>query len=205
MIKLIYKINSVTNRSEQNEKELFKELNLEYIKDEDFKWVPAIKDHPINDQFIVGLIDGDGSFFITFHPDFFLRPGFNISQNRTKKRLLDKVLEFFKCGEVQTESDTLIKYRITNFKEIFPPGIPVERILAQLIPFCDKYRFYTLKRDHYRIFREVCMIKGNREERLISLDDKFKIIDLAYNMNKEGTLRKMTKEEYIKAYFPESY
>lgn len=195
MIKLIYKINAVTNRDEQKERELFEELELNYIEDKYFNWDYEIKDYPINDQFLIGLIEGDGSFFITFHRDLFMRPGFNISQSSTEKVLLDKVEKYLGCGEVQEESETVIKYRINNFDEI----------IAHLIPFMDKYQLYTKKRDHYTIFKKVCMIKGNRDDRIISLEDKFKIVDLAYNMNKGGAKRKMTKEEYIRTYFPEAY
>lgn len=49
------------------------------------------------------------------------------------------------------------------------------------------------------------MIKLERDERIISLDDKFRIVMLAYNMNKGGSMRKMTREEYIKTNFPQSY
>ena len=91
MIKLIYKINTVTNRDEAGERALFKLLKMDYIEDKDFKWTYIYKDYPINDQFLVGLIEGDGSFFITFHPNLVMRPGFNISQHSLEKDMLEKV------------------------------------------------------------------------------------------------------------------
>ena len=60
----------------------------------------------------------------------------------------------------------------------------------------DKYRLHTNKQQHYNIFKEVGeMIKENRHK---SEEDFNKIIELAYNMNKEGKRRRLTKEEYLK-------
>lgn len=56
-----------------------------------------------------------------------------------------------------------------------------------------------MKKEHYLIFKKVCEIKNQT----INLSDKEKlyIIDIAYNMNKEGRGRHLTKDEYIKKYF----
>ena len=61
----------------------------------------------------------------------------------------------------------------------------------------DKYRLHTNKQQHQGyIFNSVGeMIKENRHK---SEEDFNKIIELAYNMNKEGKRRRLTKEEYLK-------
>lgn len=63
IIKLAYNMNTVTNRKEEGEKQL-----LEYIGETSEIEVakPIIKHYPIEDQFIVGFIDGDGSFHLSF-------------------------------------------------------------------------------------------------------------------------------------------
>lgn len=136
MIKLIFKINTVTNRSEDDERALFAFLKMNYIEDKDFKWTYVNKDYPINDQFLMGLIEGDGSFFISFHPDLVMRPGFNITQHRLEKDMLEKVRVYLNCGGVKDDSETIIKYRIDSIKEIS----------NHLIPFVDDYQLFTKKR-----------------------------------------------------------
>jgi len=49
---------------------------------------------------------------------------------------------------------------------------------------------------HYEKFKFVSQILI--KEQPLSLETKLKIVDLAYNANKEGKHRKLTKAEYIK-------
>ena len=64
-----------------------------------------------------------------------------------------------------------------------------------LIPFMDKNPLLSERAQHYLKFRTVS--KYLKQEPELSLETKLKIIELAYNMNKEGKHRNLTKEEYI--------
>lgn len=67
-----------------------------------------------------------------------------------------------------------------------------------LIPFVDKYQFYTFKAVHYNIFRKVLLLVDSNQH--LTESGFLNIIDLAYNMNLDGKRRKYTKEEYIEKY-----
>lgn len=49
---------------------------------------------------------------------------------------------------------------------------------------------------HYEVFKTVSLILKN--EKPLTLESKLKIVDLAYNSNKKGKRRKLTKSEYVK-------
>lgn len=186
IIKLIFTINPVTNRTK--EKELFQFLELNYIEKINYSYV--FQDYPLNENFIMGLIDGDGSFYVSFHFNKLIKTGFSIVQYSTEIKLLEKIQKYFNCGTIyKVRAKPQIKYQITSLKDI----------CSILIPFVDKYQLHTMKKEHYLIFKKVCEIKNQT----IKLSDKEKlyIIDIAYNMNKEGRGRHLTKDEYIKKYF----
>lgn len=184
IIKLAYHMNTVSNRKKDGEQKLLEFIGVGDIKREVIK--PVIKDYPLEDQFIIGFIDGDGSFHISFAKNRKIQLGFHITQHSSSSELLGKVKERIGCGIIKKKSSTEIRYQIDNFNEI----------MENLIPFMDKYRLHTNKQQHYNIFKEVGeMIKENRHKSEVDFN---KIIELAYNMNKEGKRRRLTKEEYLK-------
>jgi len=62
----------------------------------------------------------------------------------------------------------------------------------------EKNSLHTEKAVHFTIFKEVCSLINNNSS--LSKEDLIKIIDLAYNINKDGKRRAMSKEEYIAKY-----
>lgn len=187
IIKLGFSMNKVNNRDIIKEKQLFELLQIEYIETIPFK--PQIKDYPLNDHFLIGLIEGHGSFFISFKADKKVVAGFHITQEISSLRLFNKIPEFLGCGYIKENSPSEIRYLINDSKSIN----------SILIPFIDKYIFYSEKSEHYRIFKQVCTIINN--EKTITKDMLLNIVDLAYNMNKDGKRRKLSKEEYLSRYF----
>jgi hypothetical protein len=72
----------------------------------------------------------------------------------------------------------------------------INQIIDVLIPFIDKYPIFSEKAMHYSKFRSVSLILKN--EQPLTLQSKLNIVELAYNMNKKGKRRMMSKSEYIK-------
>lgn len=178
-------MNSITNRTIEKEKEIFDYIELEYQPDKpvDF-FIQNLNDYPLNDNFIIGFIDGDGSFHISFKKNKKIQIGFHITQHNSEHYLLQKVKEYFGCGTIKNKSESVIRYQIDNFSDIY----------FILIPFIDKYILHTNKSVHFNIFKQICSIikKGNLTD-----EDMIKIIELGYNMNKGGKRRKFTQEEYL--------
>jgi hypothetical protein len=59
----------------------------------------------------------------------------------------------------------------------------------------DLNPIFSERADHYDIFKKVCLILKN--ERPLTLEKKLDIVELAYNANKSGKRRRISKKEYI--------
>ncbi|RUS23417.1 homing endonuclease [Endogone sp. FLAS-F59071] len=185
---MAYSMNEVTNRTIEQEKALFDSLGIPYMHVHACPVKPELTHPPLIPAFIAGLIDGDGSFCISFMAGGRLKPGFHLTQHSALRDLLDKVMAYFGCGTIQDKESGVIRYQIDKFEDI----------LNVLIPFMNSNMLHTDKAIHFQIFKEVCILIRNNPKP--SKEDLLKIIDLAYNMNKDGKRRAMTKEEYIAKY-----
>jgi hypothetical protein len=64
-----------------------------------------------------------------------------------------------------------------------------------LIPFMDKNPIFSERASHYLKFKTVSTLLKNPSG--LSLQSKLSIVELAYNMNKDGKHRILTKSQYI--------
>ena len=116
VIKMAYSMNKVTNRTIEQEKALFEFLGIAYV--EDCLVEPELINPPLNPAFLAGLIDGDGSFFVTFLAGGRVKVGFHITQHIALQDLLENVLMFFGCGTIQKDESGVIRYLINKFEDI---------------------------------------------------------------------------------------
>jgi hypothetical protein len=175
-----------SNRTIEQEQKLIEFIGADNNGERPIK--PNIIDHPLNDQFLMGLIDGDGSFSISFKANMKIQFGFHIVQDEHSFELLEKVKALLGCGIIEKTAAGYLRFRIDEIRLIH----------SILIPFVDKYTLHSHKSVHYRIFKEV--VTHFVDHPKPSDANLLKIIDLAYNMNKEGKRRKLSKEEYINKY-----
>jgi hypothetical protein len=168
MIKLIFSMNHVTNRTIDQEKNLFQFLGIDYYESQIEKL--NVIDYPLYDQFLIGLIDGDGSFHISFKANKKIQFGFHITQDSESHYLLKKIHNFFSCGSIKEKTTAnYIRYQIDDLNSI----------ITVLLPFIDKYTLHSYKFIHYNIFKEVCQLIYNNPNP--SDNDLLKIIDFAAN------------------------
>ena len=73
------------------------------------------------------------------------------------------------------------------------------QIVNYLIPFLDKNPLFSERAQHYKIFREISLIifEHAQNQKHLSLETKLKIVEKAYDMNKKGKRRLLSKESYI--------
>lgn len=180
IIQLAYSMNEETNRTTAAKLELLDTLG---VSPEKQPTPPKVIDYPLNENFLIGLIDADGCFCISFKSESRrIRAEFDIAQHISSIELLEKVRELLGCGTLTKQGDTVIRYRISS----------LELICSVLIPFMEKYQLYTKKAYHYFIFKRVCELL--RAKKNISEQGFLEIRDLAYHINKSGKRRKITKE-----------
>jgi hypothetical protein len=150
----------------------------------------------INQNFISGLVDGDGSFSISFTSDRKIKTSFSVSQDSSCEQLLFSLVEFFQCGNVYSLKSKAKRFEIFDLK----------KIIKFIIPHFKKNFLLTEKKNHFLIFSKACfLLKEMREKTYSQKKEKdliFKsIVDLAYVMNNNGAKRKFSKEDYLRDIF----
>jgi|ERR1700733_4310612 len=188
LLKLALSMNSTNNRSESRLNLLFSLLSIDNNKN-DFLIPNTIKtvDNIISNDIIAGIIDGDGSFYINFNKNGSINTGFSITTDKFSRPLLEQIQKQFEgIGTIYEGSKNELRFVVKG----------INQINNNLIPFMDNNPLFSERALHYNKFKLVSQILIN--EQPLSLETKLKIVELAYNANKEGKRRKLTKLQYIK-------
>jgi hypothetical protein len=151
---------------------------------EDQKHVSKL--HP---QYIVGFVDGEGSFHVAIYKDprmktgIKLIPEFHVSQRVTSRSVLDQLVKEFECGYVKANHaknprDTTYVYVVRDRYDL----------MEKIIPFFETHHLQTEKKYDFSCFAEVVRNMNDGKHR----DHRHlpKIIDLAYSMNQAGKYRR---------------
>jgi hypothetical protein len=104
-------------------------------------------------QWIIGFIDGNGSFNVCIktnpktHSGFEILPEFVVTVPEREKQVLYALKSYFGCGYVKENS-----FSIRNYKHLYD----------KIIPFFEKHKLLTKKRVDFEKFRFVIisMIQG---------------------------------------------
>ena len=162
----------------------------------------------LSTDFMAGLIDGDGSFNVSFQmkPYRRVRVNFTVVQESSCKELLYELKSYFSCGSVyDLPSAASSGASPTCFRKgrcIYKLE-DVNLILNNLAPILNKIYFSPVamashqKSQDYKTMIKVCEIL--KYESCESLTDEIliKVIKLAYEKNKLGKKRTISKEELI--------
>jgi hypothetical protein len=177
IIDFTYFMNKETTlRNYDTKLKLLNDLELKYGKlpSVDFihiKEVPALQIKPINKEFLRGLIDGDGSFNVSFRTKVRrIVVNFTVVHEISSISVLYDLVSFFKCGCVYKLPSEAARYQVQSLNDI----------LKYIIPLFKGIKFNTRKQNNFEILMNVCSIleqKGNGKR----LDDEnlLKIIEVA--------------------------
>ena len=143
---------------------------------------------PLTLGFIAGLVDGDGSFNVSFQikPYRRVRVNFTVVQESSCKELLYELKSYFSCGSVYDLPSAASRFQIEN----------VDLILNNIKPVMDKVTLNTYKAESYNVAIKVCEIiraKGYKTDEALN-----EIVELAYDSNMSGKRRRISKEEFIR-------
>lgn len=144
--------------------------------------------HP---QYIVGFIDGEGSFSIsaskhkTLKRKVEIRAALEIELRADDKDILEKIKDIFDCGHMYVLNYEKygwyphVKYKVSNTQDL----------VNKIIPFFDKYPPQSKKAEVYKIFREIVIMLRKKEH----LTDKGykKILRLRDKIRKYGKKHKL--------------
>ena len=110
-----------------------------------------------NAYYLVGFVDGEGSFNISFkiRKDYTngiqIYPSFNISQK--EESILIWIKNQFSCGTIRNRGDGVCYYEVHNLKDL----------REVIIPFFNKYELKTKKKKAFEIFSQVIQILSSKK------------------------------------------
>ena len=187
LLKLALSMNTTTNRTEERIDSLYSLLGVTDPGDK----VLFLNDKteltsPLSNEHISGIIDGDGSFFISFLKNGEIKTGFNITSDKASKSLLESIKKQLKnIGSIHEGSKNELVYTVNGLNQINDV----------LIPFMDNNPIFSERALHYEKFKTVSLKLNN--EKPLTLDSKLQIVELCYDMNKKGKHRNLSKTQYI--------
>jgi hypothetical protein len=140
-------------------------------------------------NYIVGFVDGEGSFNISFIKRSDYRYGikvsasFNISQKEI--HILEWIKNYFNCGTIRDRGDGVFYYEVQDIKSL----------REIIIPFFNKYPLRTKKLNTFKIFSNIVdlMYEGKH----LTKDGLIKIYDLREKII-VGRERKFSKADIKK-------
>lgn len=150
-----------------------------YVKEKDFKNLFM----NLNAQWIVGFVDGEGSFHIGINKNQEMKlgvqvlPEFTVVQDEVDEQVLHALKAYFGCGVVRKNHGTRLSYRVRGH----------QNLLHKIIPFFEKHQLKTRKGVDFAKFRKVVLLMENKEH--LNPDGVEKIREIQKTMNSTTFLR----------------
>lgn len=123
----------------------------------------------LNPDYIVGLVDGEGSFTVYVrNPDskkvvkrrVTVEPKFYIKLVEKDKEVLERVQTFFGCGSIYFQKDTRPNHQNCYRYEVYSK----DDLLKVIIPFFTKHRLqFPSKRADFEMFSEIMEMIARKE------------------------------------------
>jgi hypothetical protein len=139
----------------------------------------------MNIDYVTGLIDGDGSINFSF-PSGQRRvsPNVTVIASLDDLPVLEDLIIFFGCGKINKLPSKAVVFKVVTLSDI----------LNNVWPLITLGQFNTVKRTYIDKSYQAMLILQNRGVRNDA--DLLAILDLVYDMNREGKNRRLTKAAY---------
>lgn len=196
LIYLGFFLNPGSKRTKQEFNDLFKLLNLKileivkslvYLNNMNIDKYFKISSPIINVYFILGVIEGDGSFYVGLRANRKIRFGFNITTHIYELDLLYQIKWTMNCGNTKIKSPTWCRYEVEGNKMLRNIFIPLVESQGGLL---------GSKALNFETFKEAMYIFTNKEH--LTNKGLKRLVEITYNnTTKKGKGRKYTLQEYI--------
>ena len=151
----------------------------------------------MEDHYIAGFVDGEGSFHVAFQRSIDVRTGwqaipeFHVSQHVSSRDVLEAIRERLGCGIIKanhrgSRSDRTHVLVVRNRQDLS----------TSVIPFFERYSLHTQKKSDFELFRQV--VEMMNQEMHLSTDGFARIVELGYAMNANGSRRRVPREGILR-------
>jgi hypothetical protein len=121
---------------------------------------------PVSPDYIVGLTDGEGCFYVLVKPPYNQQGGamiqlsFLIKVKEEDKIILDKVCETLECGSVYFQKEKRI-----NHSQCYRYTVNSHRdVIGKIIPFFNKHPLQSIsKQKNFLLFCQIAQLVQNGE------------------------------------------
>jgi hypothetical protein len=145
---------------------------------------PEVMDYNIKDpNWVVGFTTGEGCFFVyvtsstTSKSGKTVRMKFQITQHARDGELMKKLITFFQCGRIESNSRSLcLNFVVTKFIDIS----------EKIVPFFDKYPIEGVKNLYFLYFKEIAGLMKNKTH--LTQEGLCEIRSIKSKMNARHTL-----------------
>jgi hypothetical protein len=135
----------------------------------------------MEDHYIAGFVDGEGSFHVAFqrNPDVRIGwqavPEFHVSQNVSSRHVLEAIRDRLGCGIIKenhrgSRNDQTHVLVVRNRQDL----------TTKVIPFFDRYTLHTVKKTDFQSFKRIV-----------------EMMNSAYSMNANGSRRRINRETIL--------
>ena len=152
----------------------------------------------MDDHYIAGFVDGEGSFHIAFQRSQDVRlgwqavPEFHLSQNVESKAVLERIRDRLGCGYLK------VNHRFSQSDKTYVLVVRNRDDLCnKVVPFFRKFPLHTQKAKDFEIFVQV--LEMMKQKNHLDVQGFVEIVNLAYLMNAAGARRRVPKETILKS------
>ena len=154
----VREVNSISNSSETTRGEFLRRRVINQKSNINFE------------NWLVGVVDGDGTFHFSVDKNGKWTLHFKVAQSSYNLRLLYYIKFMIGVGQVSVPADGNAEYRVRD----------VKNIINYIIPIFDKYPLLTSKYYNYELFRQAAFILNDKsisiyERHLLLSDLKIRI------------------------------
>lgn len=152
----------------------------------------------LNAQWIVGFVDGEGSFGLDVHVKNDMRwklqmqPEFTVVQKEVDIQILYALKDYFKCGSVainrQDEYGTRYHYRVKSIKDL----------QKSIVPFFEKHVLKTKKGIEFQRFRRIVLLMHDDYHHK-SLQNFLEIVEKGVELRERSRSAKGQKRTKVEA------
>jgi hypothetical protein len=135
-------------------------------------------------SYLSGFFEGEGCFSVSFSRNikfklkWEVRPSVSVSQNESRRQIVDRTKSYFGCGFIRRDlSDKTVKWECRSVKEI----------QSIILPHFDLYPLITTKNEDVKSLRNVVKMMSNNEH--LTRAGLIEIIGIVKEMNPDGKRR----------------